>query len=419
LEIEIMTTTYVLKEHQREALDWLVNIEKNVAPYGGILADDMGLGKTLESLSVVLANRLPHTLVVVPASLVEQWVTEINKVSKDLDIRIDDPTGDITVTSYFKAAHRENLQKMSWDRVILDEGHVIRNHKTKTYKGLARLKTNHRWVLSGTPIQNKLGDLKNLLRFVGIQFAGKDDTEVEEILKTYVLRRTKAGLGIEMPKLTVTKHYIDFDTESDRRHYESENFGIKTKIAGNEWMLVRLLRLRQFTLLPRMVVNSYEKKKDIDGEVPVYKNTKLDSVVNCVKKNIATQKPIVFCHFKEEMDYLEEKLKEKDLKVARIDGSVSQSKRTELVKNHATYDVLIAQLMTASVGLNLQMFNSIIFTAPHWNPTHERQAVCRAYRIGQTRDVFVHRFVIKDTIEHEIVDRQKFKRSIAKRFNLD
>ena len=418
-----MTTSYVLKKHQREALDWLVNIEKNVAPYGGILADDMGLGKTLESLSVVLANRLPHTLVVVPASLVEQWVREINKVSKDLDIRIDDPTGDITVTSYYKAAHREDLQKMSWDRLILDEGHVIRNQKTKTYKGLFNLKTKHRWVLSGTPIQNCLKDLKNLLRFVGIEFVGKKDDEVEEILKTYVLRRTKAGLGIKMPELRVFKHYIDFDSEKERRNYDADNFGIQTKIGGNEWFLVRLLRLRQYTLLPKMVEDGYKKNKEIDEEKeqPELKlmNTKLNRVVHCVKTNIETQKPIVFCHFKEEMNYLQQKLEENQLKVARIDGTVPQSERTKLIKNHAKYDVLIAQLMTASVGLNLQMFNSIIFTAPHWNPTHERQAVCRAYRIGQTRDVFVHRFVIIDTIEQKIVDKQKLKRDVAKRFGLD
>jgi SNF2 family DNA or RNA helicase len=405
--------TFQLKEHQREAMEWLVNIEKNVAPHGGILADDMGLGKTLESLSVVLANPLPHTMIVVPASLVEQWVMEITRFAPKLKICIDVPEGDVTVTSYYKASHRKDLLEFSWDRVILDEGHVIRNDKTKTFKGLMSLKTKHRWILSGTPIQNGCGDLMNLLYFVGLRDFKEPDA-LQTYVEKFVLRRTKTGLKIEMPELKIFKHIIDFEDETDRKHYE------RLRYRWTKDKLELLLRLRQFTLLPKMV-KLPEKCQDEEEENVVdyvLNCPKLNSVVKCVESNIETQKPIVFCHFKKEMTYIEEKLKSKGLKVGRIDGDVAQSKRTEIIAQHASIDVLLIQLMAGSTGLNLQMFNSVIFTAPHWNPTHEAQAICRAYRIGQNKDVYAHRFVIKNTIEQEIVDRQRVKKQIAKNYGL-
>lgn len=417
-----MATTFELKDHQREALDWLVNIENNVAPYGGILADDMGLGKTLESLSVVKANPLPHTLVIVPASLVEQWVIEIDRFAHGLEINIDVPGSDITVTSFYKASHRRDILEFKWDRIILDEGHFIRNPKTKTYKGLKELKAKHRWVLTGTPIQNKIKDLITLMRFINIDVSYKKTEELKHTIETYVLRRTKQNVGIKMPGLKVFKHYIDFDTEKDKEYYELID---KSK----QEAIVKLMRLRQFTLLPKMVPKKSfiskkdeekeEEEEDIEEEEFELTNTKLNAVVRCIKKNSETQKPLVFCHFKKEMSYLEEKLKENGYKIGKIDGDVPQSKRTQIIANHQKIDVLLIQLMAGSTGLNLQMFNSVIFTAPHWNPTHEQQAVCRAFRIGQTRDVAVHRFVIKDTLEQHIVDLQKFKQGLAKKFGFE
>ena len=113
------------------------------------------------------------------------------------------------------------------------------------------------------------------------------------------------------------------------------------------------------------------------------------------------------------MEYIKEKLEELDISAAIIDGSVKKPDRETIISSHKTYDILLINLMVGSVGYNLQMFNSIIFTAPHWNPTHERQAVGRCYRMGQKKAVMVRRFVMKDTIEERIVKKNKIKTKLA------
>lgn len=398
-----------LKTHQIEAMEWLVNIEKNVYPHGGILADDMGLGKTLESLSVVLANQVSHTLIVVPASLVEQWVLEVNKFASNLEINIDFPGGDVTITSYHKAAKRDKIRNFAWDRVILDEGHFIRNPKTQTYKQLKQIKATHKWILSGTPIQNSLNDLKTLFRFIGLDWCEED--EFDSLVEHHVLRRTKDEVDICMPKLRVFKHYIDFGSQKEKKQYESENFGLKTKYNLCPCELVRLLRLRQYTLLPQMVFDSVEKDY-------TYSNTKLDAVITTIQKYKDDEKPIVFCHFKKEMEYLKQNLIKEGFRVDVINGDIPMDKRRDIIDNHEKIDILLIQLQAGSVGLNLQMFNAVYFTAPHWNPTHERQAVCRAYRLGQTKTVYVRRFAIRNTIEERIINKQKLKKDIARQYNL-
>jgi len=405
-----------LKPHQLDAMKWLVNVETNCDPAGGILADDMGLGKTLEALSVILANRLPHTLIIVPASLVDQWILEINKFASDLDINVDYPGGDVTITSFHKAAKRASLRDFVWDRIILDEGHYIRNHKTQTHKQLKEIDADHKWILSGTPIQNSLKDLKTLMRFIGAEWC--DDDEFESLVEEHVLRRTKEELDISMPPLKVFKHYIDFSSDNEKKLYEKVDLGLKYN--NSSCQLVKFLRLRQYTLLPQMVLDSvHDKEKDSsDDYIYKYSNTKLDGVINTLKKYRNDEKPIVFCHFKKEMEYLKQNLTHDGFRVDVINGDVSMDKRREIIDNHEKIDILLIQLQAGSVGLNLQMFNGVYFTAPHWNPTHERQAVCRAYRLGQTKTVYVRRFAIRNTIEQLIINKQKLKKDIARQYNL-
>jgi len=410
-----------LKQHQVDAAEWMLNIEQNLAPYGGILADDMGLGKTLEALSITVSNPVDHTLIIVPSSVLEQWVTEIYKFLGDTFVTIDYPSKlkkGITLTTYHKAATYPSIQNNEWGRVILDEGHLIRNRKTKTFKGLCRIKTKHKWILSGTPIQNSLNDLKTLLTFVGFEkVLDLNDEYLEKVVKTHVMRRTKTGVDIKMPGLKIIKHYIEFESEYEKKQYGDETFGLKLASHNLNYVIVKYLRQRQYTLLPKMVLDSYAGAMDETPKL-IPKNYKLDKVVETIVKNKDTEKPIVFCHFKKEMKYLQDKLEENGLKAEIINGDVSKSDRTAIIARHRKYDVLLIQLMAGSVGLNLQMFNCVIFTAPHWNPTHERQAVCRAYRLGQKRDVTVRRFAFKDTIESEILSRQKLKKKIMTDYNM-
>ena len=323
-----------------------------------------------------------------------------------------------TLTTYHKASKYPSIQNKEWGRVIIDEGHIIRNRKTKTFKGLCRLKTKHKWLLSGTPIQNSLNDLKSLLTFVGFEDALYMNSEsLENIVKTHVMRRTKTGVAIKMPELKIIKHYIEFESEEEKEQYGNETFGLKLSSHNLNYIIVKYLRQRQYTLLPKMVLDSYKNTME---ETPKYipKNYKLDKVVKTIVENKDTEKPIVFCHFKKEMKYLQDTLLKNGLKAEIINGDVAKSDRTAIIARHRKYDVLLIQLMAGSVGLNLQMFNCVIFTAPHWNPTHERQAVCRAYRLGQKRDVTVRRFAFKDTIESYILSKQKLKKKIMMDYNM-
>lgn len=413
----------ILKPHQVEAAEWMLNIEQNMAPYGGILADDMGLGKTLEALSIIVTNPVDHTLIIVPSSVLEQWVTEINKFIGYTFVTIDYPSKfkkGITLTTYHKAVKYQSIQNKEWGRVILDEGHIIRNRKTKTFIGLCRLKTKHKWILSGTPIQNSFKDLKTLLTFVGFENdfdLNLKEEYIENIVKTYVMRRTKTEVDLKMPNLKIIKHYIEFENESEKKQYGDETFGLKLSSHNLKSILIKYLRQRQYSLLPKMVFDSYNDEMEETPKL-IPKNYKLDKVVETIVKNKDTEKPIVFCHFKKEMKYLQDKLDANFLKAEIINGYVSKTERTAIIARHRKYDVLLIQLMAGSVGLNLQMFNCVIFTAPHWNPTHERQAVCRAYRLGQKRDVTVRRFVFKDTIESYILSRQKLKKKIMMDYNM-
>ena len=413
----------VLKDHQVEAIQWMKNIEDESEPYGGILADDMGLGKTLEALSLTVANPVKRTLIIVPASVLDQWVIETVKfLGEDIvdSLSIDEPCDGYTFTTFYKAAKRDIIQSEEWDRVIIDEGHIIRNRKTMCFNGIIRLKARHKWVLSGTPIQNSIADLKTLLMFVGfsLEILLNDDL-LHEISDTHILRRTKDEVELKMPKLRVLKYFINFETEEERKQYKNDSFNLKMKsnYMGNKCLLVKYLRLRQFTLLPKMVFDSLSKHcESLPKKIP--KSYKLDRIVKVVEKEKNNERPIIFCHFKKEMQYMKEKLECKGIKSEIINGDVSQLDRLAIINRHESYHALLIQLQAGSVGLNLQMFNTVIFTAPHWNPTHERQAICRAYRLGQNKNVTVRRFAFKDTIENLIINKQKLKNQVMKNFNM-
>lgn len=413
----------VLKDHQIEALQWMKNIEKECEPYGGILADDMGLGKTLEALSLTVANPVKRTLIIVPASVLEQWIIETVKFLGDdvVDsLSIDEPCDGYTFTTFYKAAKRDVIQSETWDRVIIDEGHIIRNRKTVCFKGLKNLKAKHKWILSGTPIQNSINDLKTLLMFVGFSLEKLINEDLlHEISQAHILRRTKEDIDLKMPELKVLKYFINFETEEEKKQYKNGSFNLKMKSSytDDKCLLVKYLRLRQFTLLPKMVFDSLAKDCDtLPQKIP--KSYKLDRIVKVVEKEKDNERPIIFCHFKKEMQYLKDKLAAQGIKSEIINGDVPRLERLRIINNHDSYHALLIQLQAGSVGLNLQMFNTVIFTAPHWNPTHERQAICRAYRLGQTKKVTVRRFAFKDTIENLIIDKQKLKNQVMKNFNM-
>ena len=414
---ELSKTNHSLLPHQIDALKWMVSRESTSSnsPHGGILADDMGLGKTLETISLILSSKITNTLIIVPANLVDQWISEFTKFAPHISVtnKIEDhQEGTILIVSYIKAIRSVYIKETIWERIVLDEAHFIRNPKGTVHKNIVALKGRCRWCLSGTPIQNYMKDIHSLLSFVG--FRNIKSEVMAPLLKKYMLRRTKEGLKFDLPAIKMETTTVEYRTPEEKQFYE--------KVRENTFMmqdvnhLEILLRLRQASLLPQMVHDGYQRKiKDGKTFKWKYSNSKLDEIVSTLKLN-PEERPIVFCYFTQEIEYLAAQLKENEIKFEIINGSVSMSDRPEIIARASTFRVMIVQMMAGSTGLNLQAFNSVYFSGPHWNPTHEQQAIARVYRYGQTQEVMVRRFIMKGTIEELIVRIQERKSEMISEF---
>jgi len=402
--VALKNVDITLKPHQKEALEWMVNIERKLAPFGGIIADEMGLGKTLEMISLILGRPKARTLIIVPANLIPQWKSEFKKFAPEIcvtdTLQISKDTN-VVISSYVKASRNTAFFEYSWDRIILDEAHCIRNPKGAINKALMKLKGKHKWCLTGTPIHNYISDLKSLIKFIGITFI--DD--IQYISKHFILRRTKTQVDIQLPKICEENTHITI-TSKERNIYNQVNDNSYRDVEIHH--LEKLLRLRQFAIMPQLSISGMNKKKK-KLVIWSHANSKMNKVIESVKSSRTTDKPIIFAHFRKEIQYLNEKLTKEGIKARIIDGSVPIPMRKTIIDDHENYHVLIIQLQAGSTGLNLQMFDTVYFTSPHWNPTHEQQAIARVHRIGQTKPVKVKRFVIKDTIESHILKIQEHK----------
>ena len=412
-----------LMPHQVDAVKWMLKRESSrksngdpkSGPLGGILADDMGLGKTLQTICLLLGGRHKKSLIIVPANLIAQWKSEINRFAPDIKVvdTVDEHTDDsVLILSYIKAIRSSYIREYDWTRIILDEAHYIRNAKGTVHKGMLELKSQKRWCLTGTPIQNYKSDICSLLAFLGIR--KKKYTHLDKYIEKYLLRRTKKALNIQMPSLT---EHVDKVTLSNQEKQLYEKVKNDSFVFTGVHHLELLLRRRQAALLPQMVVEGYQNKKTKTHtqKIPDWKhsNTKLDKIVQTIVDN-PSEKPIVFCYFTKEIQYLQHRFTEQQIAYKVINGSVNMADRQSIIKSADKYRVLICQMMAGSTGLNMEQFNSVYFSGPHWNPTHEQQAIARVYRIGQSQPVSVRRFIMKDTIEELIVHIQERKNKLIK-----
>lgn len=402
---------FSLYNHQKKGIKWLLNIEKKYG--GGLLADEMGLGKTLQIISMMIANPKPLNLLVCPASLVKQWETEINKFAPSIKVwsKFDDTMNykddiNVIVVSYNKINQITILRILKYDRVICDEAHYFRNKKSKTFKSLDALKTCIRWALTGTPIQNYKADLQCIFKFL------RKHVSLETCVSKYMLRRTHNQLHFSLPNIN---HSIKFIGVHNQELFDM--------IENNDYMhhLEKVIRLKQACIIPQQTLKSiegkYSKSYDSGDDMDKLKLLKLNKVVRDVSSTIG-DKTIIFSYFRNEIRYLHNKLKAK-LNIDYIDGSISTLKRNELI-NRKEHDVLIIQINAGGTGLNLQHYNKVIFTGPQWNPTLEQQAIARVYRIGQTKDVSVKRYIIgkKDeySIEKRILKIQQQKLELIRKY---
>ena len=259
--------------------------------------------------------------------------------------------------------------------------------------------------MTGTPIHNKFEDIVSLFKFIGVEKIPKKEEGRLQLVEKYVLRRTLEEVQVTLPNLTIETEELTFQHKHEKRIYKRVMNGFM--INNYELsILEQYLRLRQAALLPRMISTLFSKN--------VYQqNTKLDCILENLKKNIGIRKTIVFCYFVREVDYLVKGLEGE--RVAVIDGRVPMSERKSICENEET-DVLIINIMAGGTGLNITNYDTVYFTGPHWNPTLEQQAIARVYRIGQTKPVQVKKFVMKGTIEERILFINQHKLQLINTF---
>jgi len=416
--------TRLISPYQHTGVKWLVARETAELNPGGFLCDEMGLGKTVQLIATMLINPKPRTLVIVPKSVVGQWCDELKRFAPSLTVGTFDgpkralPDGalpNVTVAPYSVLAERKGgtrcpLLAIRWDRIILDEGHEIRNRKSKTHVAALELRGPIRWVVTGTPIFNSIRDFVALCAFVGIP---KDVAQgyTDRVRDTYVLRRTKADVAqhnkrLELPPCDFENLELEmYPEEADLyRDVYDQGQGIVRSIfkSGNVAMhqmelLECLLRVRQVMTWPQMYLDGIAVKNELDPEPWTGRSRKMETLLEMIKTH-PKEKTLVFTQFMGEMDRIQELLTEAGIPVHRIDGSVSKEQREERIAafkaaTSAPAPVFLIQVKAGGVGLNLQEATRVYITAPTWNPATELQAIGRAHRTGQTQKVTVRRLV--------------------------
>lgn len=457
------------KDYQYEGVKWCLTNELRSDPpcevRGGFLADEMGLGKTIMMIGTFLTNFVKRTLVIVPPVLLDQWYLQIykttghkaliyhgeNKKTTTLDqlkraTLVISTYGAITLTrKQIKEGDRTMLHKVRWSRVVFDEAHHLRNAKTAQYISAKLMRSKITWLVSGTPIQNRKHDFYSLCSMLKLPASYYTETaNLRQLAAAFILKRTKKQVGIQIPSMVVNKNIVDWTNQTEMELSEeihsalafsrvSDTKSNKCVVSSvkNKGMLALILRARQSCILPKLISMSLFRR--MFAEDSFYKeafncSSKMDYVVKQImeRKSNGCGK-LIFCHFREEIDEIAQRLQAGGIKVATFDGRTSSAKRAEMLNGNN--EVLILQIQTGCEGLNLQEnYSEIYFISPHWNPAVEDQAVARCHRIGQTKTVLVQRFEMcsfmrdKDqqidtrSIDNYVGGVQDFKRIIASEF---
>ena len=427
--------------YQREGVLWMLNMEdQKSGPKGGFLCDEMGLGKTVQLVSTMLGNPKPRTLIIVPKSIITQWVEEITRFAPKLSISVfDGPERkiedvDVTIAPYTlltlkggSADAKTPLHMVSWDRVILDEAHEIRNKKSKLFKSVCRLQTQIKWIVTGTPVFNSMEDFVSLCTFLGLSKVVVQGM-TNKIKDIYILRRTKDDLAKINERLQLPPCYfenVELEMYPDEKQlYEIVFLEAQETIrdafrntislnAKNMVILECLLRARQCMIWPQMYLDGVAKQNETQAEKWVGRSKKMETLFEMVNSH-PNEKSLIFCQFRGEMNYIQQQL---DCPVFRIDGAVPKEERVKQIegfKKAPSGAVFIIQIKSGGQGLNLQEATRVYITAPSWNPATELQAIGRSHRTGQTQPVYVKKLIYKEcprfvSVEEEMMALQGHK----------
>ncbi len=435
----------VLREYQREGLGWLLFLER--VGFGGCLADDMGLGKTIMVLALLAGRRdrvgsdPAPSLIVVPRSLVHNWMDEAARFTPAL--RVMDFTasararGTLTfgatdvVLATYGTLRRDavQLKDVAFDYVILDEAQAIKNADTASARAVRLLNGRHRLALTGTPIENHLGELWSLFEFLNPGVLGRSsifrraaaaapDPDAVRLLarglRPFLLRRTKQQVARELPAKTEQTITCELSKperalyEGLRKHYRASVLarvardGVKR---AQMHILEALLRLRQAACHPALV----------DRTRAWASSAKLDVVLAQVREVIEEgHKAIVFSQFTSLLALLRAQLDRDGIVYEYLDGATrGRGNRVKRFQEDPKCPLFLISLRAGGLGLNLTAAEYVFLLDPWWNPAVEAQAIDRTHRIGQTREVFAYRLVAGNTIESRILELQDRKRAVA------
>jgi len=437
-----------LRSYQKKGFDWLETLREH--EIGGILADDMGLGKTLQTLALLIKEKerkvKEPSLVVMPTSLIYNWLSEARKFTPDLNIliqtgskRTKNPANftlyDVIFTTYgLVRQDLKILKDFPFNYVILDESQMIKNPSSKTSKAVKELTAAHRLSLTGTPLENTLMDLWSQMTFLNPGLLGserffkehytipiekeQDEKKVEQLktlLNPFILRRTKEQVASELPPKVEHQHYCEMTNDQRKLYEETKNayrnylmdLGAKDFNKNKFNILQGLQKLRQIAIHPGLVEEGAGKTLEASGKFQEFKRL-LEEVIS------KDSKVLVFSQFVRLLKMLEEELKKQKVVYSYLDGSTKNRQAVvNQFQNNNKNKVFLISLKAGGVGLNLTSADYVFILDPWWNPAVEAQAVDRSYRIGQTKTVFSYKFITRDTIEEKIVKLQERKAKLS------
>lgn len=445
---------FTYKEHQLTGIEWMLAQEQDSFLRGGFLCDEMGLGKTIEVLGLIKNSDAKRTLLVAPLAVLKQWEQTASKSKincwipnrktwnwvPSAKLHVGQPS--IYITNYEALIRHTRLSdQYDWDRIVFDEAHRLINGGSKIHQSMRAIQAKSSWVITATPIVNDISDAKSLFKIIGIP---EDDVphnkhSMEPLVKQKALCRTVEELRElmpELPKEEITHvHTLPFESQEERDFYRSiqgklvERLHVLMEEGSDQWAILKLLLLlRQISVHPQVYINArkreskYYVRADWKGD-----STKFSALKNLIEKEaLHSHRWIIFSHFHDEMELLAASLKQlpRVRRVQIYSGKQTQEERDEIVQRskedlseEKNTEILIVQLQSGSVGLNLQHFDRIAFLSPWWTAALMDQAVGRAVRIGQESQVEVHHFRLEEeksmNIDRMMIEKVEQKRELC------
>ena len=435
-----------LRPYQKAGYNWMRFLAEY--SFGGCLADDMGLGKTVQTLALLQSQKsegaIQTSLLVMPTSLIYNWQIEASRFTPKLKVLIYSGTQrdkntetfakyDLVITSYgITRIDIDILNTFYFNYVILDESQAIKNPDSIIAKSVGKLKSRHRLILTGTPLENSTMDLWSQLSFVNPGLLGaqkyfknefqlpiEKQQDIEKtrklnvIIKPFILRRQKSQVAKDLPEKIESVKFSEMTPDQAEKYEEVKSFyrnkildTIETSgIRKSQMLLLQgLTQLRQIANHPKMV------DEDFEGD-----SGKFEDIRYMVESALSEgHKVLIFSQFVKHLTIVRKYLDDKGMSYAYLDGSTKDRQgQVDSFQNNKDIKLFLISLRAGGLGLNLTEADYVFLLDPWWNPAIEEQAVDRAHRIGQKKTVFTYKFIARDTVEEKILALQKNKLKLA------